>query len=55
MMVKGDPKTTVIQDVPRSIGPDGTVGWLQDQISEETKAIPKASAFTDIYHCGALE
>lgn len=27
MMVKGDPKTTAIQDVPRSIGADGTVGW----------------------------
>lgn len=26
MMVKGDPKTTVIQDVPRSTGADGTVG-----------------------------
>lgn len=48
MMLKGDPKTTAIQDVPRSIGPDGTVGWLQEQISEEVKPIPKASAFTDI-------
>lgn len=54
MMVKGDLKTTAIQGVPRSIGPDGTVGLLQEQISEEMKPIPKALAFTDIQHCEVL-